>query len=46
MYDKNELKTCDSILIACTFNDHFMSFYHKNKNEYCFNWIDSSTMSR
>ena len=46
MYDKYELKICDSILIACTFNDQIMSSYRKNKNEYCFNWIDSSTMAR
>ena len=23
-----------------------MPFYRKNKNEYCFHWIDSSTMAR
>ena len=46
MYDKYELKICDSIPIACSFNDHFMSFYCKNENEYCFNWKDSSTMVR
>ena len=45
MYDKYELKICDFILIACLMNDQFMPFYRKNKNEYCFNWIDS-TMAR
>ena len=46
MYDKYELKMCDSILIVCPMNDQYMPFYLKNKNEYCFNWIDSSTMAR
>ena len=46
MYNKYELKICDSILIACPMNGQFMPFYLKNKNEYCFNWIDSSTMAR
>ena len=27
-------------------NDQFTPFYHKNKNEYCFNLKDSSTMVR
>ena len=46
MYDKYELEICDSILIVCPMNDQFMPFYPKNKNEYCFNLIDSSKTPR
>ena len=42
---KHELKIYDSILIGCQMIN-FTPFYRKNKNKYCLNWIDSSTMER